>query len=276
MYKKTALLVLSLSITLALTAALFFEGSSYTETQADGPTQTVTPTPVPAGSSNEDWTPVCQEFDGVEMVFVPAGCFVMGSDDSPFSNERPAHEVCLSAFWIDRYEVTIAQFAVFDGQAEAATLWTEDHFPRNTITWYEAQDFCESRGARLPTEAEWEYAARGPEGWIYPWGNDFVPENIVVFDTTIGIARYTGDVSWVGAQDLEGSAEEWVADWYTMDYSASMESGALNPTGPEEGMGRVHRGGYPGDEYRRRVTMRKWDTPDFTWVTLGLRCARGE
>ncbi len=276
MNRKTRIVISAFSVVLTIMIALpIFDSAS--PSAAIGITiSTATPTMMPAGYSNEEWTPVIQEYDGVEMVLVPPGCFVMGSDDSRFSNERPAHEVCLDAFWIDRYEVSNAQFAAFDGQAEAAPVWKEGDLPRHDITWYEAQEFCESREARLPTEAEWEYAARGPEGWVYPWGNDFVPENIVVFDTTIGIARYTGDISWVGARDLEGSVEEWVADWYAMDYSAAMESGVLNPTGPEDGMGMVHRGGSPGDEYRRHVTMRKWDTPDFTWVTLGFRCARSE
>jgi formylglycine-generating enzyme required for sulfatase activity len=150
------------------------------------PTPAASPTVAfPAVTANADWTPEIRMFDGVEMVLVPPGCFLMGTDDGR-SEESPAHEVCLDQpFWIDRYEVTNAQFARFEGQAAQPGWWADADRPREQITWFEARDFCALRSARLPTEAEWEYAARGPDGLLYPWGDTFVAENVVYTDRTL-------------------------------------------------------------------------------------------
>ena len=124
-------------------------------------------------TQNEDWTPIERDFDGVAMVLVPAGCFMMGYEDGD-DDEGPIHEQCFSTpFWIDKYEVTNAQFKRFAGLADTQSQWLDEDHPRENITWDEAQQFCVLRGARLPSEAEWEYAARGPNNLIYPWGNAF-------------------------------------------------------------------------------------------------------
>lgn len=103
---------------------------------------------------NEDWRATVQDFGGVEMVRVPPGCFLMGSYHGR-RDEQPVHEVCFDrAFWIDRTEVTNAGFG-------SQGVFAGDDRPRENLTWFEARDFCAARGARLPTEAEWEYAARG-------------------------------------------------------------------------------------------------------------------
>jgi formylglycine-generating enzyme required for sulfatase activity len=282
MNKKTWVIGLPLVILLALIITVLAYSAASGHVEAQSTTTTSTPAPISAGSSNDDWTPVVQEFGGVEMVFVPAGCFVMGSDDSPFSNEGPAHEVCLDAFWIDRYEVTNGQFAAFDGQAAlAVSIWSESDRPRNSIRWYEAHDFCESRGARLPTEAEWEYAARGPEGWIYPWGDDFVPENVVYVENsgrvTAAVGSRSGDTSWVGALDMSGNVGEWVVDLYAFDYYSTLEDGVLNPTGPKEVTRHVEKGGsYAAEWVTLHASIRGGDEANVSLPELGFRCARSE
>jgi formylglycine-generating enzyme required for sulfatase activity len=278
--KSTLAVLMIAALVIPVMAIIAFPVSTGFPRRVEAGDADSTPTPIPAGNSDDDWTPVIEEFDGVEMVLVPAGCFMMGSDDQPFANEQPAHEVCLDAFWIDRFEVTNAQFEAFDGQAALMdVVWPGENRPRNTITWDEARDFCENRGARLPTEAEWEYAARGPEGWIYPWGDEFVPENVVYKENsgleTAEVGSMPGDASWVGALDMSGNVSEWVTDLYGFAYYSTLEDGVLNPTGPEEGTRRVHKGGSCEDD-RAHASFRGGDEPDFSWTTLGFRCARSE
>ncbi|HEC21824.1 MAG TPA: TIR domain-containing protein, partial [Chloroflexi bacterium] len=165
-------------------------------------------------SSNDGWTPFIQEFEGVPMALVPAGCFQMGSANEE-SNEQPVHEVCFEEpFWIDVYEVTNARY----GSAGCEEYSSEDDQPRNCVNWFEAVAHCESRGARLPTEAEWEYAARGPDGLLYPWGDEFVALNAVYGDDSGGrpavVGSRPGGVSWVGALDMSGNLWEWVSSIY--------------------------------------------------------------
>jgi formylglycine-generating enzyme required for sulfatase activity len=253
----------------------------------------------PAGSSNRDWTPVIQEFDGVEMVLVPAGCFRMGTPDEQLdpiveqcksvfdqmsicdtiAGESPAHEVCFEEpFWIDRTEVTNAQFAAFNGEARPPNDWPGENRPRASISWYEAKTFCEeNRGLRLPTEAEWEYAARGPESWVYPWGNEFVADNVVYADNSDNQPAEVGSrpngASWVGALDMSGNVMEWVGDWYA-PYTADSQ---INPTGPDSGVETVLKGGgfdYPND-FLLRSALRGHSGPAFNY-SLGFRCARSD
>ncbi|PJF27076.1 MAG: hypothetical protein CUN52_15015, partial [Phototrophicales bacterium] len=195
-----------------------------TYTPSNTPTQTPSPTPtIPPGyagganiTTNEQWTPVEQEFDGVVMVLVPKGCFMMGSDDGD-SDEQPVHEQCFDEpFWIDKYEVTQAQFAQFGGRKANPNYFKGDDLPIERITWFEARDYCEQRrGGRLPTEREWEYAARGPKNLIYPWGNEFMANNVVYDGNsnsgTAPVGSREGGISWVGAMDMSGNVWEWVS-----------------------------------------------------------------
>jgi formylglycine-generating enzyme required for sulfatase activity len=165
-------------------------------------------------TSNSEWTPTSQTFNGVEMVLVPAGCFMMGSEDGA-DNERPVHQQCFNApFWIDRYEVTNAQF----GSTGCEGVSSQPEQPRSCADWFEARDHCGQRGARLPNEAEWEYAARGPDSLVYPWGNEFAADNVVYVensgDDAADVGSRPGGVSWVGAYHMSGNVWEWVSTIY--------------------------------------------------------------
>lgn len=241
------------------------------------PTATLTPTLIPVGGA-PDWTPQERDFDGVTMVYVPAGCFMMGSNNGD-SDEKPVHEVCITQpFWLDKYEVSNGQFNSKGRQAGRASNWTADNLPRERITWTEANAFCQLRGARLPTEAEWEYAARGPQSLIYPWGNDFIADNVTYSGNSGGKtapidSRPVGR-SWVDALNLSGNVWEWVADWYGGTYYAS--SPKNDPTGPTSGQYRVLRGG----SWNGLVTAYLWGAvrygvaPDDWDNNGGFRCAR--
>lgn len=228
---------------------------------------------------NDDWTPIVQAFDGVEMVLVPAGCFEMGTPGKLWAS--PVHTVCFEEpFWIDRYEVTNGQFATFEGVAAGESRWTGAERPREQITWYEARDFCASRGVRLPTEAEWEYAARGPDALEFPWGDKW-DQSLVVGDRgtddgTAPVGSIPGGASWVGALDMSGNVWEWVADWSGDDYFETLPDGVVNPQGPETGAARVLRGGawanWGIDFYR--AAFRNGGTPDSSRFSDGFRCAR--
>jgi formylglycine-generating enzyme required for sulfatase activity len=236
------------------------------------PVQEPTETPIPAGSSNSVWAPVVQEFNGVEMVQVPAGCFMMGTEEGG-NDTKPVHEICLDTFWIDRTEVTNAQFAAFNGQSVRNSWWPGDNLPRSQISWEESRDFCESRGARLPTEAEWEYAARGPEGLIYPWGNDFVADNTVYGGNSHGQIAEVGSkpagVSWVGALDMIGNASEWVSSIY-MPYPYDPADGRENIT-DATGEHVIRGGSLTSYGIFLRATFRTATSGRTS--TFGLRCA---
>ena len=240
---------------------------------ACGGTPTPTPTPVPPTpdyvTSNADWTPVTETFNDVEMVQVPAGCFEMGHDAGR-RDERPAHEICFDhPFWIDRYEVMNAQYG-------EAGNFAGDERPRENLTWFEARDYCEAREARLPTEAEWEYAASGPDNLIYPWGDELIEDNLV-FDRnsdnkTFPVGSRPEGASWVGALDMAGNVWEWVSSAYeSYPYDANDGREDLS----DESKLRVYRGGLgsyidygvgTATRFRKEPVERDW--------FIGFRCAR--
>ena len=239
---------------------------------------------------NADWTPYTEVINGVLMSLVPAGCFMMGSTDeqidqamelydrdgdrSHYEDEQPAHEVCFEEpFWIDVYEVTNAQFEAFGGQAFWSSDGTDDNQPREMINWLEADAFCQKRGARLPTEAEWEYAARGPDGLIYPWGNEFVADNVVYVGNsehhTWDVCSKPGGRSWIDACDLSGNVGEWVADWYRA-YSLEQQ---IDPADPENESYRVlHPGSWNYFAIDMRAASRTGMSPDIHTNQVGFRC----
>ena len=196
----------------------------------------------------EDCSPVVafQEFNGVLMALVPAGSF---TDDG-----GTVHNFA-EPFWIDVYEVTNAQYGWFGS-------FSGDNRPRDTVNWYEATAHCEARGARLPDEWEWEYAARGPDALVYPWGNEFVSANAVWYNNncsgTCDVGSRPGGVSWVGAYDMSGNVWEWTENWYdaTETYKV-LRGGAWNL-----------------NFYIVRSAVRSGVDPAFSSFRFGFRCSR--
>jgi formylglycine-generating enzyme required for sulfatase activity len=228
---------------------------------------------------NVDWSPVVQEFDGVPMVLVPPGCFMMGSEEGD-SDERPVHQQCFAEpFWIDQTEVTQGQFADFGGRAARPSAYSGSSRPVESITWFEARDFCALRGARLPTEAEWEYAARGPDAWIYPWGNAR-DANLVVWNRgnsqgTAPVGSIPAGASWVGALDMAGNVLEWTRSLYR-SYPYDAADGREADTGNRTDGYRVMRGGSWSSLNAAflRATYRGQFNPDISNGNRGFRCVR--
>lgn len=225
-------------------------------------------------NANAEWTPVVETFDGVEMVLVPAGCFMMGSNEGD-NDEQPVHEQCFDEpFWIDRFEVTNAQYG-------SSGRWSDDDRPRETIDWSDAKTHCEGRGARLPTEAEWEYAARGPDSLVYPWGDDFVADNVVYVENSGGETAEVGTrpagASWVGAHDMSGNVREWTSTIYDVEaFPYPYNSADGREDGNRLDVRRVLRGGsFVVTSYNLRSASRGRSYPDSgSTFGVGFRCAR--
>lgn len=250
------------------------------------PTSTTTPTitPTPAPTLGDQRT---RPTDGMVMVYVPAGTFNMGSDPAQDPNaqsdEQPPHEVTLTAFWLDRTEVTNALYAqcVSAGQCAASDYandadWNGANLPVVGVSWQDATDYCQWAGGQLPTEAQWEYAARGTDGRLYPWGNESPTCALAQFDdcdgNTVAVGSFSpaGD-SWVGAADMAGNVWEWVADWYNEDTYENSPSN--NPSGPESGQYKVLRGGsWHGNTVYLRSANRFDVAPDNRYNNVGFRC----
>ena len=242
-----------------------------------------TPTFIPAGSPNNAWTPVVQEMNGIEMVKVPAGCFMMGSEDGD-SDEKPTHEVCLSAYWVGKTEVTNAQYKAcvdvgactppgdlkyFNNPAYA------DH-PVVYVDWDQAREYVAWVGGSLPTEAQWDYAARGPESWTSPWGDEAATcarANMWGCEgSTESVGRRPNGASWVGALDMIGNVSEWVADWYNGNYYGTLDEGIVDPVGPVSGNRRVLRGSaFPNTRSYARCAGRYSYDPSSHGFSIGFR-----
>ncbi len=224
--------------------------------------------------NNTDWSVVTQEFDGVSMVLVPRGCFAMGSDDGS-DDEKPVHEVCIDKpFWLDAYEVSNQQFAEFGGLAQEPSEYTVEDLPRNNLAWNEAHAYCQQRGGRLLTEAEWEYAARGVSGWNYPWGNDFASTAATYFENggeLMVSGAHPNGVSWVGAYDLSGNVWEWTVS-ELKDYPYKANDGREETS--DFASRRVLRGGSWEDSAQYMLaTNRGSDYGDLRDIHYGVRCA---
>ncbi len=278
---------------------------TYTPTDTPSPTATITPYTTPVSGSI-----LVSKKDNMNLVFVPAGEFVMGSSQSGYDDEKPEHEVFLDDYWIDQTEVTNAMFTRFVDETgyvtdlERAGMaytwngggWTaisdgswkypygnstsvngRENYPVIQVSWNDADAYCNWAGRRLPTEAEWEKAARGPDGNIYPWGNSSPSRQLANYGGLIGdltsVGSFQTGISDFGAFDMGGNVMEWVADWYAAAYYSA--SPYANPPGPSPSKHKVMRGGSWQlgtlwlSGYNREVS-----TPGLGNNNLGFRCAK--
>ena len=289
--------------------------SYYVDTVYQPPTPEPAARIAPTGQSLGDtWI---RPVDGMVMVFVPGGEFQIGSTEDEvqaaqglvndsgtihfFENEKPMHSIRLEGFWIDQTEVTNKQYALCveagacepprDSSSDTRDTYYGDNlyddYPVIYVNWSQAAVYCAWTGARLPTEAEWEVAARGPERQLFPWGDVFDGARLNYCDVnceynwadeefddgyvdTAPVGSYPSDGSWCNVLDMGGNVQEWVADWYG-DYPSIQQ---VNPTGPPYGEYRVVRGGswYLGPE-ATRCAYRVGDLPSGMTGDNGFRCA---
>jgi sulfatase modifying factor 1 len=226
--------------------------------------------------------------DGAPMVLVPAGEFPMGSEQGD-DDEQPVHRVFLDSFYLDTFEVTNGRFAKFVAAIQSEPPWgfadqetpvVHAEQPVRWVNWLEATGYCLWAGKRLPTEAEWEKAARGTDGRIYPWGNEPPTPTQAVFGLKEGGAETVSPIgnrdkgkSPYGVHDLAGNLYEWVADWY--DEAVYTTQPTINPRGPGEGAAKVQRGGsYINGPYRLRSSFRTKGDPTEHDPNVGFRCAQ--
>jgi iron(II)-dependent oxidoreductase len=242
-----------------------------------------------------------------EMIRIPEGSFLMGSnkkvDRNAYPAEMPQRKVYLNAYEIDKYEVTTVQFLKFvlatdrdpliDWQYDGGNFQEEmANHPVMHVSWFDADAYCKWVGKRLPTEAEWEKAARGGDGRIYPWGNQMAglsranfgrtglsgpvrdrPERLMLYPPIISVDKYENAVSPYGVFQMSGNVSEWVADWYDPKYYATAPE--RNPKGPESGTQRAFRGGGWIDSTPTvRAAQRNGTEPNTKMNWIGFRCAR--
>lgn len=242
-----------------------------------------------------------------EMVLIPAGEFVMGSDKKKdrlaYRSEIPQRSVYLDPYWIGKYEVTALEYLQFvlatdrlpqlDWRYDGGNFQeTMAHHPIMHVSWYDADAYCKWAGKRLPTEAEWEKAARGVDGRLFPWGSEYAgptranfgrtglsgpvrdrPERLLLYPPIISVDKYENAVSPYGLYQTIGNVAEWVSDWYDQDYYK--KSPDRNPKGPETGTQKGFRGGgWMDSTTTMRAAMRNGTDPQTKINWMGFRCAQ--
>jgi formylglycine-generating enzyme required for sulfatase activity len=230
--------------------------------------------------------------DGAPMVPIPAGEFWMGSpDDEGTPNEHPRHWVYLEAYDMDRFEVTVSRYAEFMQSTgrQAPHDWAKVKISKHSslpvvgVSWNDAETYCRWAGKRLPTEAEWEKAARGTDERTYPWGDEQPSSGLAnfgkagtrrVYDERLApVDSYEAGNSPYGLHHMAGNVYEWTADWYDEDFYA--KSPQRNPTGPSNGQYRMLRGGsWRFKPIAVRSAHRSYTTPTNQYDYIGFRCAR--
>jgi sulfatase modifying factor 1 len=217
------------------------------------------------------------------IVVIPAGWFLMGQNEGPRSNQ-PRRKVYLDTFAIDTTEVTKGAFAKFVEESGYQTIgWAEKGLKNHTnepvvgVVWREAEAYCRWVGKRLPTEAEWEKAARGTDGRRYPWGNHWEQGRANVAESGYGgvipVGSYPAGASPYGVLDMAGNAAEWVADYF--DFTYYRYAPDRNPVGPDQVMDRVLRGGSWASPRRHAQTyFRDSSHSAKPNMRVGFRCAR--
>jgi formylglycine-generating enzyme required for sulfatase activity len=208
----------------------------------------------------------------VNMAQIPAGGFMMG-DDAGQVNERPAHKVAFPAFWMDRYEVSQQQYQTIMGANPSGNKCQE--CPVEQVTWQEAKQYCEKIGKRLPTEAEWEYAARGGTNTKFFWGNSMNGDFVWYGKNYGGVSHPAGKKlpnPW-GLYDISGNVAEWCADWFDENYYRF--SPGASPKGPVDGTRRIIRGGswYNDEVFFFSTPYRYRSDPNVRSDEVGFRCA---
>ncbi|MBX3086213.1 MAG: SUMF1/EgtB/PvdO family nonheme iron enzyme [Anaerolineae bacterium] len=289
------------------------------------PTHTATATPMPTK------TPIPPVGLGTELVSISSGTFKMGTDlqetqravqeclerDSGADcrieytqDSLPQHEVTISSFYMDIYEVSTKQYVAFlnslgpnshrtgcdgmlciftldeqqssyikfDGTTYVMANTSYSNYPITFVTWYGANSYCHALGRRLPTEAEWEYAARGVEGRIYPWGNTWDPTKALTDRPQkkmgpVEVNAFTNGATPEGVLNMAGNVAEWVADWYGESYYQQVGAASINPLGPTNGSHKVIRGGsFANLPFFARSVHRMDRSPDEGAYDIGFRC----
>lgn len=272
-----------------LKAALTMQAASPTPTSTPLPTNTPLPTSTPSAAFAAGAQAV-SPVDAMVMVYIPPGEFLMGSssaDPYAFDFEQPQHKVYLDGYWIDQTPVTNLMYdtcvkagvcpePVHNANENIYYGYPVNHYhPVIYVNWFDAAAYCEWAGRRLPTEAEWEKAARGLDARLFPWGNNDPYTALANFNNIVGyttiVGEYPEGASPYGVLDMIGNVREWVLDWYAEDYYQT--SPYANPQGPESGEGRVLKGGsFTDPTVNSRAATRYFHDPNSAGVNRGFRC----